>query len=279
MEGARGGASYSAAPDGGRVSGIRSAPERAGYTPPDVVGRSRATLAQPDIHEAERSSRSPCCSPGAAARRRASRAPGRRRAGRRDARRPVRRGRGPAPGGRPRRGARPFEAALAQDPDRLSALNDLAVSYVLEGHGDAARRLLDEVVATGSVAEQQAALVNLGELYAARGLRLRGEGLPRHRPQPRSAAARAALRARAPRRRARRARGRARVAARGAPARRRGCGARGARLRLPRGAGAPRGARRRGRPAIPPRATGGGSSPAAAFAALASAAERHLAGE
>ncbi len=62
-----------------------------------------------------------------------------------------------------------FEAALAQDPDRLSALNDLAVSYVLDGHGDAARRLLDEVVATGSVAEQQAALVNLGELYALEG--------------------------------------------------------------------------------------------------------------
>jgi Tfp pilus assembly protein PilF len=62
-----------------------------------------------------------------------------------------------------------FEADLAQDPDRLSALNDLAVSYVLEGHGDAARRLLDEVVAAGSPAEQQAALVNLGELYAAEG--------------------------------------------------------------------------------------------------------------
>jgi Flp pilus assembly protein TadD len=62
-----------------------------------------------------------------------------------------------------------FEADLARDPDRLSALNDLAVSYVLEGHGDAARRLLDEVVASGDPAEQQAALVNLGELYAADG--------------------------------------------------------------------------------------------------------------
>jgi FimV-like protein len=62
-----------------------------------------------------------------------------------------------------------FEAALAQDPDRLSALNDLAVSYVLDGHGDAARRLLDEVVAAGTPAEQQAALVNLGELYSAEG--------------------------------------------------------------------------------------------------------------
>jgi Tfp pilus assembly protein PilF len=62
-----------------------------------------------------------------------------------------------------------YEGALAQDPDRLSALNDLAVSYVLDGHGDAARRLLDEVVAAGTSAEQQAALVNLGELYASEG--------------------------------------------------------------------------------------------------------------
>jgi Tfp pilus assembly protein PilF len=62
-----------------------------------------------------------------------------------------------------------FEGELARDPDALGALNDLAVSYVLEGHADAARRLLDEVVAKGDVAEQQAALVNLGELYAADG--------------------------------------------------------------------------------------------------------------
>ena len=62
-----------------------------------------------------------------------------------------------------------FEGALAQDPDRLSALNDLAVSYVLDGHADAARRLLDEVVAAGTPAEQQAALVNLGEIYAIDG--------------------------------------------------------------------------------------------------------------
>lgn len=62
-----------------------------------------------------------------------------------------------------------FEAALGADPDRLSALNDLAVSYVLDGHGDAARRLLDEVVAQGTPAEQQAALVNLGELYSEEG--------------------------------------------------------------------------------------------------------------
>ncbi len=62
-----------------------------------------------------------------------------------------------------------FEASLAADPDRLAALNDLAVSYLLEGHADAARRLLDEVVASGKPREQQAALVNLGELYAAEG--------------------------------------------------------------------------------------------------------------
>ncbi len=62
-----------------------------------------------------------------------------------------------------------FEGELARDPDALGALNDLAVSYFLEGHADAARRLLDEVVAKGGVAEQQAALLNLGELYAADG--------------------------------------------------------------------------------------------------------------
>jgi FimV-like protein len=62
-----------------------------------------------------------------------------------------------------------FEADLARDPDALFALNDLAVSYFLDGHADAARRLLDEVVAKGDVQEQQAALVNLGELYAAEG--------------------------------------------------------------------------------------------------------------
>ncbi len=62
-----------------------------------------------------------------------------------------------------------FEATLAVNPDRLSALNDLAVSYFLEGHAEAARRLLDEVVARGTAREQQAALVNLGELYAADG--------------------------------------------------------------------------------------------------------------
>jgi len=62
-----------------------------------------------------------------------------------------------------------FEAALGSDPDRLGPLNDLAVTYALEGHADAARRLLDEVVSGGSPREQQAGLVNMGELYAAEG--------------------------------------------------------------------------------------------------------------
>jgi len=64
-----------------------------------------------------------------------------------------------------------FEAELSADPDRLSALNDLAVSYLLEGHLDAAGRLLDEVVAKGTPREQQLALLNLGELYAVEGHR------------------------------------------------------------------------------------------------------------
>ncbi len=62
-----------------------------------------------------------------------------------------------------------YEGSLASRPDRLGPLNDLAVSYLLEGHAEAARRLLDEVVASGSPREQQAALVNLGELYAIEG--------------------------------------------------------------------------------------------------------------
>jgi len=62
-----------------------------------------------------------------------------------------------------------FEAELGGDPDRLAPLNDLAVSYYLEGHLDAARRLLDEVVASGRPREQQAALLNLGELCAVEG--------------------------------------------------------------------------------------------------------------
>ena len=62
-----------------------------------------------------------------------------------------------------------YEAELAGDPDQLAALNDLAVGYFLDGHVDAARRLLDEVVANGSPREQQAALLNLGALYAVEG--------------------------------------------------------------------------------------------------------------
>jgi Tfp pilus assembly protein PilF len=69
-----------------------------------------------------------------------------------------------------RAGARgAFESALSSNPDDLGALNDLAVSYYLEGHSEAARRLLDEVVTAGSARAQQAALVNLGELYALEG--------------------------------------------------------------------------------------------------------------
>jgi len=62
-----------------------------------------------------------------------------------------------------------YEADLAGRPDRLGPLNDLAVGYFLEGHVDAARRLLDEVVASGTPRQQQAALLNLGALYAVEG--------------------------------------------------------------------------------------------------------------
>jgi tetratricopeptide (TPR) repeat protein len=62
-----------------------------------------------------------------------------------------------------------FEADLSADPDRLASLNDLGAVYVLQGHGEAARRLLDEVVARGTPREQQSALLNLGELYAIDG--------------------------------------------------------------------------------------------------------------
>lgn len=62
-----------------------------------------------------------------------------------------------------------FESALGANPDRVAPLNDLAVSYYLDGRFEAARRLLDEVVARGGAWEQQAALVNLGELYALEG--------------------------------------------------------------------------------------------------------------
>lgn len=62
-----------------------------------------------------------------------------------------------------------FESALGADPDRVAPLNDLAVSYYLDGRFDVARQLLDEVVARGGAREQQTALVNLGELYALEG--------------------------------------------------------------------------------------------------------------
>src|SRR5512147_556218 len=47
-----------------------------------------------------------------------------------------------------------LEASLAADPDKLSALNDLGATYLLEGHREAARRLLDEVVEQGTPQEQ-----------------------------------------------------------------------------------------------------------------------------
>lgn len=62
-----------------------------------------------------------------------------------------------------------FESVLARDPEQLAALNDLAVSYALEDRRDAARSLLDEVVAHGTSRDQLLALVNLGELYALDG--------------------------------------------------------------------------------------------------------------
>ena len=62
-----------------------------------------------------------------------------------------------------------LEEALAKDPDGIAALNDLAVSYSMEERFDAARHLLEEVLARGGPHEQQAALVNLSELYALDG--------------------------------------------------------------------------------------------------------------
>jgi len=62
-----------------------------------------------------------------------------------------------------------LEAELSADPDQLSALSDLAATYLLEGHSESARRLLDEVVAKGTPREQQGALLGLGELYALEG--------------------------------------------------------------------------------------------------------------
>jgi Tfp pilus assembly protein PilF len=62
-----------------------------------------------------------------------------------------------------------FEAALSADPEQLTSLIDLAVAYSIDGHVDAARQLLDAAVAEGDAPVQQAALVNLGELYALEG--------------------------------------------------------------------------------------------------------------
>jgi Tfp pilus assembly protein PilF len=62
-----------------------------------------------------------------------------------------------------------YEAALSRNPDELAALNDLAITYLVEGRPEAARQLLDEVVAHGAEPEQQAALVNLAALYARDG--------------------------------------------------------------------------------------------------------------
>jgi tetratricopeptide (TPR) repeat protein len=62
-----------------------------------------------------------------------------------------------------------FEADLSSDPDRLERLVDLAVSYAVAGHFDAARQLLDAAIAEGDAEVQQAALVNLGELHAIEG--------------------------------------------------------------------------------------------------------------
>lgn len=71
--------------------------------------------------------------------------------------------------GRPEAARARLEARLAADPERLGPLNDLAVGFAAEGRGDAARALLDDVVAHGSASEQQLALVNLGGLHAADG--------------------------------------------------------------------------------------------------------------
>jgi FimV-like protein len=62
-----------------------------------------------------------------------------------------------------------FESLVRGNPERMDALNDLAVAYHLDGHSEAARQLLDEVVARGTPREQQAALANLADLYAGEG--------------------------------------------------------------------------------------------------------------
>lgn len=61
------------------------------------------------------------------------------------------------------------EALLARSPDALGALSDLAVTYLAEGRPEAARQLLDEVVARGGAREQQTALANLASIYAREG--------------------------------------------------------------------------------------------------------------
>lgn len=71
--------------------------------------------------------------------------------------------------GRTSEGRAQLEQALAHDPDGMQALNDLAVGYAVDERFDAARQLLEEVLAQGTAREQQAALVNLGELYAIEG--------------------------------------------------------------------------------------------------------------
>ena len=71
--------------------------------------------------------------------------------------------------GRPVQARALLEASLAREPDDLAALNDLAVSYALEARAGAARTLLEEVLARGGSADGQAALVNLGGLYAREG--------------------------------------------------------------------------------------------------------------
>jgi tetratricopeptide (TPR) repeat protein len=62
-----------------------------------------------------------------------------------------------------------FESLVRGNPERMDALNDLAVAYHLEGQSEAARQLLDEVVARGTPREQQVALVNLADLYGGEG--------------------------------------------------------------------------------------------------------------
>ena len=170
-----------------------------------------------------------------------------------------------------------LEATLARNPDELGALNDLAVTYLAEGRADAARQLLDEVVARGGAREQQAALLNLAAIYAQDGYQTAASRARRDGAGDRPLAARAALRARAARERARRPRAGARPGARGAAARRGRRRARGVRAVYAGGAAAPRGARSR-RPAGTTRAAAARwrELRAGSFPALAAAADRRL---